>query len=186
MIIKLLRTLILSVFTLILTSLQSHAQSIYKVKIKTLSGDMIKGEVLFVKEDSLCMMVRGKNQRLILVASDIQSLRIKRRGGTTRGFIAGASIGTLLGGVIGFASYSPPSPSCSLYCFDFGPEYDALGGALVGFAAGSICGTLVGSAGKKFEIDKGNGKLNEVMDYIKLDSSKRDKKRKKTSRTNSP
>jgi hypothetical protein len=53
----------------------------------------------------------------------------------------GSLTGIIVGGIIGYASYKPPD--CTWFCIDFGPGFDALGGAVVGIIPGGILGFLL-------------------------------------------
>jgi hypothetical protein len=154
---------------LVLQVFSSHlvqAQIKYKANVHTLSGNRIMGQILRVTKDSLYLLEDNRNT-LVIMDHEIETLRIKRKGAAGRGFIAGAATGIVIGGVIGYASYTP---ECSSGCWDFGPEYDALGGALVGFVAGSLLGTAIGGTGKEFKIEDGRV-LEEAMTYLSITSS---------------
>jgi len=107
---------------------------------------------------------------MIVAGSEIKTLRVRKIGTVGKGFLIGAASGIILGGAIGYASYTPPECS-SGWCFDFGPEYDAYGGAFLGFVAGSIIGTAVGSSGKVFTVEGEHRILEEAMIYINTNSA---------------
>ena len=65
--------------------------------------------------------------------------RAARRGG-----LIGAAIGAPIGLVLQLAMYEPCPPGAGL-CIDFGPAFNALGGAVVGAMAGGFVGVLAGA-----------------------------------------
>ena len=68
----------------------------------------------------------------------------KSHGGPGAAF--GALIGIPLGAVVGLAIYQECVPHGPFGClFDWGPEYSALGGALVGGLGGVVVGALIGA-----------------------------------------
>lgn len=146
------------------------AQINYKAKVQTISGNQLKGQIIRITKDSLFLKTGKEPEQLIVAGSEIRTLRIRKIGDVGKGFLIGAATGIILGGAIGYVSYTPPECS-SGWCFDFGPEYDAYGGAFLGFVAGSIIGTAVGSSGKVFTVKGENRILEEAMIYINTNSS---------------
>ena len=144
--------LFVTLFLVLTLLFSAEAQKKYIVHITLKSGGTIKGVLVNTTKDSLSMSIRNL-QRIRIGMTEIKSIRIRRRGAIGLGAGIGAGSGAIIGGVVGYASYTPPDCTNSLFCFDFGPGFDAIGGAVIGAAAGSLIGLAIGSAGKEFIVE---------------------------------
>jgi hypothetical protein len=70
--------------------------------------------------------------------------RLERAPGVSwwTGVACGAVFGAVVGGAIGYASYSDPPPKTG-FNIDLGPQYDLIGGAAVGLLVGVVAGGTV-------------------------------------------
>ena len=108
------------------------------------------GRIVGWLPDSLVLRT-GDDLPLVVPVASITRLEVSRgresHGG--RGAAFGALIGIPLGAVVGLATYEecvPRGGSWDFSClFDWGPEYSALGGALVGGLGGVVVGALIGA-----------------------------------------
>ena len=166
--------LLVTLFLMLTLLFSAEAQKKYTVRITLKSGGTIKGVLVHATKDSLSMSIRNL-QRIRIGVTEIKSFRIRRRGAI--GLVAGIGAGTgaIIGGIVGYASYTPPDCANSLFCFDFGPGFDAIGGGVIGAAAGSLIGLAIGSAGKEFIVEGAQTKFdlfaNEFKDKLSNDGS---------------
>ena len=138
----------------------------FRAKVKTMTGDKIRGVVRHLTRDSLHLL-SNEYKKIALGRSEIKLLRIKRKGDAGRGMIVGGTIGFFLGGMIGLAAHT--ETDCSYYCA-IDSWGSALEGGRVGIAVGSMLGAAAGSSGKAIKLDHDKGILESAM--IHIDSKK--------------
>lgn len=130
---------------------------------------LVKGPVAF--DHSL----KGTNANIIAY-QNLSEVRIQRKGSVGRGVLFGALSGMVVGGVVGYMSYHKPVPcdgSTLCITWDFGPGYDALGGAILGTVSGAIIGGIIGAVGKKKFVIGGNRNKFSHMKQNVLDMTYR-------------
>ena len=164
--------LLVTLFLMLTLLFSAEAQKRYIVHVALKSGETLKGVLIRTTKDSLTIQKKIRNLPPIrLGASEIKSIRIRKRGSMRLGLGIGAGTGAIIGGIIGYASYTPPDCSNSLFCFDFGPEFDTIGGGLIGAAAGSLVGLAIGSAGKEFIVEGDQTRFDLFADEFKKTGS---------------
>ncbi len=140
-----------TLFLMLTLLFSAEAQKRYTVFVGLKGGENLKGTLIRTTQDSLSVNIG--NFRRVFGVSEIKSIRIRRKGAVGRGVGFGAGTGAFLGGIIGYASYTPPDCSNSWFCLDFGPGLDTIAGGLIGAVGGLLAGALIGSAGKEFKIE---------------------------------
>ncbi len=127
----------------------------YAVLVTLKSGEKLKGKLIRNTPDSVSIMNSRNFQRIRV--SEIMSIRIRGKRALALGFGLGAASGAVIGAIIGYASWSPRNGCSNSWwgsCIDLGPEADAVTGAVIGAAAGTLLGGAIGSAaGTEFKIE---------------------------------
>jgi len=123
---------------------------------------MVKGPIVF--DPSL----KGTTANTIPY-NNLSEIKVQRKGSVGRGILFGALGGMFVGAIAGYASYKTPTchgnPNCIVW--DFGPGYDALGGAILGTAGGAIIGGVIGAvAKKKFVIGGNKNKFQHMKENV--------------------
>ncbi len=105
----------------------------------------------------------------------IKSVRVGRSKQAGKGLAIGVLAGSVGGALIGYATYDD-SPND---WFDFGPGFNALGGAIIGTLIGGLTGLVVTLAPARYTIDgnRNNYKAMQLKFYKRL--AKKDRKVKK-------
>ena len=109
-----------------------------KLIITKLDGQLIEGELIAVKKNSLLLLL-GSVVDMSVDIKDIRVIKIRKKSRAGTGFLVGGSVGAL----IGLAFYKKPRPT-GWFTFDFGPGVNALGGGIVGGLIGLVIGVAVG------------------------------------------
>jgi len=82
----------------------------YIVRITLNSEEILKGELIRATRDSLTVQKKIRNLPPTRVAaSEIKSIRIRGKIAVWTGLSIGASTGIVVGGIAGYATYSPTS-----------------------------------------------------------------------------
>ncbi len=107
------------------------------------------GTFLAWKADSLVMESNGDTLAVPLDIVTGLDVSWGRKTNTAKGAGIGFLIGSLAGAFIGYASYEECKSQGLFSCIgDFGPGFNALGGALVGGLGGGVVGALIGGSSK--------------------------------------
>lgn len=147
------RFLLLVLFTAISISTQAQGkENIYRIQIKFLNGDIVKGYLIALNDSSITLIQSIKHAKdTTFSISQIKDIRLRKKHAVGTGFLAGSVSGGITGAFIGYGSYSPCDDTS--WCLDAGPELSALGGAFIGIISGGILGLATGTANKKFDIN---------------------------------
>ena len=144
------------VFALLGILHSGHAQLLentYRIHVHLSNGGHVKGWLLSVTDSSVNVLITGRPDRdTAVVFRDIDRVSVRRKGSPGKGFVVGFSAGTVVGGLVGYASYSPPDCDGSFFCFDFGPGMSAMGGAVTGGFGAGLVGLVSGFTYKRFVI----------------------------------
>ena len=138
-----------------LNSLQ--AQTRYVIKIKSINGETIKGNLLFAAGDSVGINSNDTGPQTIRL-STIKSIAIHKKGKMGRSILHGAGIGAAAGGLLGFLGFF----DCK-NCMNFDQSSSALVGAITGGVVGVVAGGVVGATSKHIKINSDPAKF----DYFK-------------------
>lgn len=127
----------------------------YKLKITTKTGRVKSGYLREMTDSTLLISPQPLLESPVesIKNKSIQSITVRERHAIWKGVLIGAGTGAFIGGLIGYATYK--EPVCYSFCLDFGPEADALGGGLIGGAAGALIGLAVGSSSKYIKLNQG-------------------------------
>ena len=123
----------------------------YKAIIVLNNGKSIRGTLIDIARDSMHLLISKSIAPISL--SDIQTLKVRRKGAVGTGILIGVCSGVFLGYIIGYQTYSPPECSGGL-CIDFGPHFSGVAGSLLGILSGSLVGAVIGSGSKEITLDK--------------------------------
>ena len=151
---------------LLVAAIQVVAQpknKIYKLRVFITDGKVKSGYLRELNDSVIVIspqpVLRSKTESIPL--KSIKSVRARDRHALWRGTLLGAAGGALLGALIGVATYEPTDCTGAFICLDFGPGYNAAGGAVIGALSGAVIGLAAGSSSKEI-------KLNEGQDSSKL------------------
>ncbi len=98
---------------------------------------------------------------------DIEKMKIRKYGSLGRGIGYGALIGAGFGAIVGLVTYQKPAPGNGWFSsLDFGPGFNALGGAILGILPGLIIGGIIGSKTMKFNIHGNKERFNDMKTII--------------------
>ena len=151
------------VFSLVMLSVNLYAKERRGAKliVTKLDGQLIKGELIAVKPNSLLLLdTEGKDESIDI--ADIKEIVLMKRVNALGGAIAGFLVGGLVGGKISVSGESP-----------FSERYDetALIGILIGGALGLLSGILIvkNLAGKeKIQIEgMTDSEIQETLDKLR-------------------
>jgi len=129
------------------------AKKRYVVSVRLIIGKRLRGELIRTMKDSLTIANRLKSHGIGV--SEIKSIQIHGKGSVGRRLGIGAGTGFLLGGIIGYASYTPTYTCRGCAVFDDALQAGSAAiGAVFGGVAGLVVGAVVGlSSDKEFKID---------------------------------
>ena len=102
---------ILSVLLVLFTFSTIHCQKrkTYKAWVTLMDESRVKGVLYDVKEDGILLMEdRASDTVAFLVCTDIDVLKVRRKGKVGKGAWIGAASGALIGAVAGFAQGDDP------------------------------------------------------------------------------
>ncbi|HVM88111.1 MAG TPA: hypothetical protein VMT76_07965 [Puia sp.] len=150
----------------------------FKTKVLTLNAISHSGylygigdSILFLSDGKqpLCFYGSFKNSNLKLDYSDIESLRLYRKGKIWRSTVIGAATGIIIGAVIGFAGGDDPQGSL----FHTTAEEKALAGGTAVGLLGGITGLIIGLVSHKTFVlhgkkEKYNKMRNTMMTKLGL------------------
>gem|GEM_PF-5734314 len=135
------------------TSAQRKATE-YRLKVELMDGTSNKGLLKSINDTSISIQVRGNENTVHdFSAGQIRSIAWRRKSSFGRGAALGALSGLVLGTAVGYATYSRPDCDPGGLCVDFGPELNAMAGAISGAFIGSVTGSLAGLINKKSPVD---------------------------------
>jgi len=154
----------------------------YIVRITLNSEEILKGELIRATRDSLTVQKKIRNLPPTRVAaSEIKSIRIRGKIAVWTGLSIGASTGIVVGGIAGYATYSPTSycssnPS-SPFCFnELGQGVNTFVGAVIGGLTGSLLGLAIGTANREFIVEGNQAQFdlfaNEFKEKVLFEKSK--------------
>lgn len=149
---------------------------IYRTKIQFLNGDVVRGYLTAWNDSSIQIVTSARPRKdIIFPVHHIRAISLRRKHAIGRGFLIGFGIGAGLGGIIGYAAYTPPDCAGAFLCFDFGPAFSVLAGAILGSGIGSIFGGAIGSGYYRYGI---YGDVNKnVMQRNKFLNGKKARRR---------
>ena len=164
------------VFSLLALSGNSYAKKRgTELEIQKKDGQLISGELIAVKKDSLLLLESG-----IDISVDIKDIVVITIVKKSRALV-GATFGALAGGGIG-ATVVPliGAPAPIILSSMAAEEKTILGGIFFGFIIGAVCGGLIGAdAGtdKKIQIEgKSELEISEALDKLRKKARIRDYK----------
>ncbi len=108
--------------------------------IQQKDGDLVGGELIAVKENSLLLLERDSGADVTVDIEDISVIKINNKSKAGVGLLAGGAIGAFLG----YATYSKPK-SEGWITMDFGPGGNAAGGGILGGLLGLLIGATEGT-----------------------------------------
>ena len=135
----------------------ADAQKKYTVFVAFINGEKVKGKLIRATQDSLSILNALNSKVVRMGASEIKSIRVRKKGSICRGIGIGAGAGAIAGALIGYSSREQISQGCSaaLYCIAaYSIEYSpVIADGILGALTGSLLGAGAGSIGKKFQIE---------------------------------
>jgi hypothetical protein len=124
----------------------------YVAVVTAPDGGRTKGILQFVT-DSTITLLKGKNQ-INFSTRSIKQLRVRRVSAFGRGMLPGLAGGASLGFIIGYATHENPCADSPVFCFDIGPGFSGMVGAVIGGTAGMLISGGLWTTGKHFSIDQ--------------------------------
>lgn len=144
--------ILLTVISILLLEASSFAQDNNWQLVLT-NGDTISNISLRELEgDSVAIECSNVALTKWIQVDSIAQLRKINKSRFWRGAGIGILVGTAAGALIGLATYEEPTPSPHKWNFDFGPEWNAMGGGIVGGLTGFALGGFIGAALGKDEV----------------------------------
>ncbi len=124
-------------------------------------GRFIKGELLAVEQDSLLIWELASGIDIFVDIHHIKTIKLTRKSRAYEGALIGGALGTL----IGAATYQEPR-STGWGVIDFGPEFNAAAGGLMGMAAGGLIGAAAG-ADQTLQIEgKSDSEIRKMLEIL--------------------
>lgn len=162
---KTLRLLSLLLVLFTLSAVHSQKKRNYKAWVTLTDESKVKGILYSVNEEGILVMDEGLLDTVaFLNSTEINILRLRKKGNIGKGAWIGAASGAIIGGIIGFADGDDTPGILSMKA-----EEKALA-AGVGLAVpGTGVGIIIGSVRKKYDL-KGNPKtyqnlVSELREY---------------------
>ncbi|MBC2837810.1 hypothetical protein [Robiginitalea sp. SC105] len=147
---KLFRILSILTFILTLTSINAQKAKPYKAWVKTITGTKVKGILYSADQSGLLLVDKNLMDTIAsLEITNIDVLKVRKKGNIGRGAWIGAASGALMGAVLGYAEGDAP-PDCWLFCQT--AEEKALMVGIVLTVPGTGIGALIGTGRKKYLI----------------------------------
>ena len=141
-----------------------------KIVIQKKDGQQVRGELLVVKKDSLLLLSDFWTDVSVDI-KDVKVIKIVRKSKAKIGLLAGGALGALLG----LMTYKKPVKK-GMITLDFGPEYVAGGGGLLGGLIGLCIGAGIG-ADETIQIEgKSDSEIKEVLEKLRKKARIRDYK----------
>lgn len=169
--------ILLILFILIAITLPAQVKkNRYRIKVIFVNDAILKGDLISLNDSSIHMVKYRPMADTVLMINDIMKISVLRKGAPTTGFLAGLGIGAGLGAAIGYVSYSPPSCDGG-FCLDFGPEFSALGGALLGGVAGGLIGMAARSVYTEYPIYGNRNAYHNFRHQLSEESTSRYQKK---------
>jgi uncharacterized protein YcfJ len=145
---------------LVITSSVHAQRNRYKANIILINGKSTKGYLNALTDSALTITNRVTTE---IKVSEIRKIKMRHRSSLWKGTVIGTATGAVLGGVIGYSTYE--EPDCAGFCIDFGPEGDAMAGAVLGAGVGALLGLAIGANSKDFLI---NGNVSSYKQHIPM------------------
>jgi hypothetical protein len=135
----------LTFFLVLGTSHLAAQKKVYKIKIVTYGGRMIKGILAKATADTV-FLYSTHDKVVAYPVRDIARIDLRRKNAVGRGMANGLMIGAVGGALLGAASYQPGG------WFDAGRGGQAVGGAILFAPMGGLFGILFSIGRKQFKI----------------------------------
>lgn len=135
-----------------LATAQAHPRSRYHIRVQLFNDKAFQGQLISLNDSSVRMIKYRPLADTVISVKAIRNFSLRRKDAPTLGFLTGLGIGAGLGAAFGYVSYSPRSCG-SGFCLDFGPELNAIGGAVVGGVVGGLIGAASRSSFKPHPIN---------------------------------
>jgi hypothetical protein len=138
-----------------------------QLQIVKLDGDVIEGELLQVKENSLLLMTSGSGTGVEIDINEINKIRIKRKSKFGKGVLKGFLIGGGLGATLALTNRSNSKGEREdHYSINLDGSNIEILGALSLAALGSICGGMGGLLSGNYKSLQVNGKSPDEIKKI--------------------
>ncbi len=164
--------LLVVLFTITLMQSQGQVKkTIYRTRIEFLNGEIAKGYLFALNDSNIQISTSFKPfSDTIFAIHQIKKISLRKKNAKGNGFLIGMASGAVVGAVIGYASYSPPPPCVGGFCINLfdGPDYSALGGAILGSLTGGMLGLAAGARYKKYVINGDIAKYNNLRNNTVL------------------
>ena len=136
---------------------QNKAKKRYVAKVRLMNGMRLTGLVIRTTQDSVTILNNRSAQPIRMGASEIESIKIRGKGSIGRRLGIGAGTGFILGGIIGYGSYTRvyTCNGCGFFDDFFQAEITVLS-AIAGGGAGLFVGAMIGAALEKEYIIDGS------------------------------
>ena len=132
--------------------------------IQKIDGSQIRGELIAAKNNSLLLMERDSGADVTVDIKDVRVISIGKKSklliGAGIGFLAGAIVGGLYGGVAQPLSYE------SFYYFVQGLYFGVIGSLVCGIIGGIIGAALGKDETIRFE-GKSNSEIQEILEKLR-------------------
>ena len=172
--------LVISFFTISAiaqTDTIEQSQMVYKMQLKNNTGNAMKGYVKNLADSLLYYSTSESKLGSPISSSDskisyteIESIRINRKGAAGRGALRGALIGIVTGFAIGLISGDDPPPRDIVDIIVFPPMTGAEKGLVFGLGLGTF-GALIGAvtgalSGKEFQIKSHKANFLDLQTFL--------------------
>jgi hypothetical protein len=176
--IKIVKTVVITLLVFLSASPLLAKDSIWNLTLTT--GEIVSGVVLRgLETDSLVVSNMQFTKRIAI--DSISVLRNVKKSNFWKGSGMGLLVGTGAGVLLGLATYEKPSTEDHLFTFDFGPEGNALAGALLGAPIGFVTGGIIGIVSGKDKIyDLSDKSHDQKLETIRMILAKEESRRNRS------
>jgi hypothetical protein len=135
----------------------ARAKKRYIAKVRLMNGMRLTGLVIRIAKDSVTILNNRGAQPIRMGATEIESIKIRGKGSIGRRLGIGAGTGFILGGIIGYGSYTREYTcrGCGIFDDIFQAEITVFS-AVAGGGAGLFVGAIIGAALEKDFIINGS------------------------------
>ncbi len=147
-------------------NLYSNEEKGVELAIQKKDGQVVKGELIVVKESSLLLMGSVSGADVTVLIIDISEIRVVKKSKALIGGRLGLIVGVFAGAVVASIS-KEPLDSSQLH---FGPPEEVSGAmvvGLLGFGIGAAIGAIVGTD-KYIQVEgKTDSEIAETLEYLR-------------------